>query len=118
MIYPKRYRFDFKAPRPRQVNDLSYFDTGISIEQTFEDCGWVMWDDIRSHWKEYEALKKEMQRLKEINPASIDVSDVKEHPEFTVACFRVHRERDAQRVAELERTVKDLKAIITGIRHD
>jgi len=39
MIYPKRYRFDFKAPRPRQLNDHSYFDTGISIEQTFEDDG-------------------------------------------------------------------------------
>ena len=117
MIYPKRYRFSFKD-RPRQLNDHSYFDTGLKIEQTFEDGGWVMWEDLRSHWKEYEALRAEMQRLKEINPASIDVGDVRANPEFTVACFRVHRERDAQRIAELERTVKDLKAIITGTSNE
>jgi predicted RNase H-like nuclease (RuvC/YqgF family) len=69
--------------------------------------------DVLEKTAELRKLKDEFKRLKNTDPNSISGSTIIDSPEWSIACFRFHRENERAEIARLRKAGDNLERVLT-----
>ena len=92
------------------MNEVKRY-TGKTEGSTIGSPHWEHAEGEWVKWEDYANIKNELERLKNTDPQGITELDIKEDPAFSIACFRIHRERDKAEVERLTDAITSGNAI-------
>lgn len=122
MSKPKRFTISGLHPHLIQRDDgeMIYYEDYANLQAFSDEAqAHIAKEERKSRERldmaqaDYANLKSEFNRLKNTDPNSISGSTIMSDPDWSIACFRFHRENERAEIARLRKAGDNLERVLT-----